>query len=282
LCIDNLTIFSITPSSFFSLLLVIPGTHFEQWWSVIIGHHTTNRYCFLFFSLSLPLMVFLSLFVFLCLCVVVAVVGGFCWFWETEANCREVGLKYVVSVGPAYSSSGQGWSCASGLTWGAMSLITVLTLLMMILKVVQTMKVSLCKSDFVVILNLCAFVSEFWGSELLLFCWFDQNCESWALGSIGWESKLWSDLKRLWIGVVSGCFRLYLIIFCLFCCWSVTLCLVWYLERGRQSQFADNRCNEDEASSESTGDFLCMGWSYIPSVNCKVFFIFTNTHSRLA
>ncbi|KAG5049382.1 hypothetical protein JHK85_010485 [Glycine max] len=33
---------------------------------------------------------------------------------------------HVLTVGPAYSSSGKWWSCTSGLTWGAMSLISEL------------------------------------------------------------------------------------------------------------------------------------------------------------
>lgn len=116
---------------------------------------------------------------FVCVCVVVVVVGvvGFCWFWETEANCRGLGLKYVVSVGPAYSSSGRRWSCVSGLTWGVTSLITVLTLMMTmkILRVLQTTKVSLCDIDFVAIFSVCVCLcfSGCWGGGYWVCCWFN-------------------------------------------------------------------------------------------------------------
>ena len=70
-------------------------------WTVVKHHHRSpNHQQVLFFFLSLWWFFFLCLvfFMFMGGCFGCFCCGGFCWFWETEENYREGGLKTDVNV----------------------------------------------------------------------------------------------------------------------------------------------------------------------------------------
>ena len=81
---------------------------------------------------------------------------GVCEYLEIEANCSEIELKCIFfGLVFVYRIYGQQWSCVNGLTLKGRSLmITALTLMMMMrmtLKLIQTMKVSLFSDVSIVI-----------------------------------------------------------------------------------------------------------------------------------